>query len=225
MAGSLRRAEARLSDEVLATSARTLSAVFIFGGDITRAERPEHLGALGWRSLRKFEPPMPSYERVLAGAVLHRMNPALILIPSAGQSNLEGAGATPPIASVMAAELRELGVPSTSIIEEQKSFVTKDHFITCSAIACERGWKATEIGIFSLFWHFGRITAMMTMMRADVWRISEISGRTCRHKTRKARRIRSLHLLRASRLVRAGCVIVGSTSNRLDRFGVATSSS
>jgi hypothetical protein len=156
-----------LSDEVLATSARTLSAVFIFGGDITRAERPEHLGGLGWRSLRKLEPdktgPMPSYERVLAGAVLHRMNPALILIPSAGQSNLEGAGATPPIASVMAAEVRELGL----IIEEQKSFVTKDHFITCSAIARERGWKATEIGILSLFWHFGRITAMMTMMRAE----------------------------------------------------------
>jgi hypothetical protein len=66
----------------------------------------------------------------------------------------------------MAAELRELGVASTAIIEETKSFNTQDHFVYCSAIARSRDWKATDIGILAPFWQFGRITAMMTLMRA-----------------------------------------------------------
>ena len=158
-----------MADEALANCVRNLSAVFIFGGDIIRAEEPEHLGGLGWRSLKGLEPdktgPMPSYERVLAGAALHRINPDLLLIPSGGKSNLKGVGESPPIASVMAAELRELGVPSALIIEEQKSFVTQDHFLTCSEIARVRGWKAKEVGILAPFWQLGRITAMMMLMR------------------------------------------------------------
>jgi len=64
----------------------------------------------------------------------------------------------------MAAELRELGVPSTAIIEKAQSFTTRDHFLHCSAVARERRWKATKIGILAPFWQFGRITAMMKMM-------------------------------------------------------------
>ena len=117
--------------------------------------------------------PMPSYERILAGAALYQMNPKLVLIPSAGRSNLEGAlEDAPRIASVMAAELRALNVPPGSIVEEQKSFATQDHFINCSAIARQRGWKGTEIGILSLFWHFGRIAAMM--MRTEAERLGRI---------------------------------------------------
>jgi hypothetical protein len=59
---------------------------------------------------------MPSYERVQAGSCLHRMNPKLLLIPSDGKSNLEAVAGCPLIATVMAAELRELGVPSAAII-------------------------------------------------------------------------------------------------------------
>ena len=44
-----------MADEALASSVATLSAVFIFGGDIMRAEDREHLGGLGWRSLRGLE--------------------------------------------------------------------------------------------------------------------------------------------------------------------------
>jgi hypothetical protein len=132
------------------------------------AQDREHLGGLGWRSLRGLERdktgPMPSYERVLAGGCLHRMNPRLLLIPSGGKSNLEADGGSPLIANVMAAELRELGVPSTAIIEETQSFTTQDHFFRCSAVVRERRWKATEIGILAPFWQFGRITAMMKMM-------------------------------------------------------------
>jgi DUF218 domain-containing protein len=157
-----------MADTALARCVATLSAVFIFGGDIMRAENQENLGGLGWRSLKGLETdktgPMPSYERVLAGECLHRMNPSLLLIPSGGKTNLEGAGASPLIATVMAAELRELGVPPGAIIEETESFATRDHFVHCSAVARDRRWKATEIGILAPFWQFGRITAMMKIM-------------------------------------------------------------
>jgi hypothetical protein len=148
---------------------KCLSALFIFGGDITRAEDP---GGLGYRSLTRFERdktgPMPSYERVLAGAALYKINPKLILIPSAGKSNLPGvADDAPSIASVMAAELRAQGVPAESIIEERGSYVTQEHFTNCSAIARERGWKGGEIGILTVFWHFGRIAAMMMRIQAE----------------------------------------------------------
>jgi hypothetical protein len=159
-----------MTDEALASCVATLSAVFILGGDIKPAQNREHLEGLGWRSLRGLEEdktgPMPSYERVEAGSCLHRMNPSLLLIPSGGKSNLPTAGDRPPIATVMAAELRELGVPSTAIIEETQSFTTQEHFIYCPEIARSRGWQATEIGILAPFWQFGRITAMM-MMRAE----------------------------------------------------------
>ena len=152
-----------MADEALARCVATLSAVFIFGGDIVRAD-PGHLGGLGWRSLKGLEMdkmgPMPSYERVLAGGRLHRMNPSLLLIPSGGKSNLATAGDSPLIATVMAAELRELGVPSTAIIEETQSFNTQDHFVYCSAIARARRWSSAEIGILAPFWQFGRITSM-----------------------------------------------------------------
>jgi DUF218 domain len=160
-----------MADEALANCINNLSAVFIFGGDIKRAEDAKHLGGIGWRSLKGLEAdktgPMPSYERVLAGAALHRMKPSLFLIASAGRTNLEGATDPPLISKVMAAELRELGVSAALIIEEQKSFVTQDHFLNCSAIARERSWKANEVGIVSLFWHFGRIAAMMISMQAE----------------------------------------------------------
>src|SRR5262249_7357368 len=156
------------ADEALASCVATLSAVFILGGDITRAQNREHLGGLGWRSLEGLERDktgqMPSYERVLAGRYLHSMNPRLLLIPSGGKSNLPTGGGSPPIATVMAAELRELGVSPTAIIEETQSFTSQDHFVYCSEIAREHRWKATDIGILAPFWQFGRITAMMMMM-------------------------------------------------------------
>ena len=159
-----------MTDEALASCVATLSAVFILGGDIKPAQNREHLEGLGWRSLRGLEEdktgPMPSYERVEAGSCLHRMNPSLLLIPSGGKSNLPTAGDRPPIATVMAAELRALGVPSTAIIDDTQSFTTQEHFIYCPEIARSRGWQATEIGILAPFWQFGRITAMM-MMRAE----------------------------------------------------------
>jgi len=142
-----------MADEALVSCVATLSAVFILGGDITRAQNREHLGGLDWRSLRGLEEdktgPMPSYERVEAGSCLHRMNPSLLLIPSGGKSNLPTAGDSPPIATVMAAELRELGVASTAIIEETQSFTTQEHFVHCSAIARARRWNSAEIGILA----------------------------------------------------------------------------
>jgi DUF218 domain len=157
-----------MADEALARCVSTLAAVFIFGGDIMRAEDPGHLGGLGWRSLMGLERdktgPMPSQERVLAGERLHRMNPSLLLIPSGGETNLEAAGNAPLIATVMAAELQGLGVSPRAIFEETRSFTTQEQLVHCSAIARERGWKATEIGILAPFWQFGRIAAMIKIM-------------------------------------------------------------
>jgi hypothetical protein len=110
---------------------------------------------------------MPSFVRVLAGAALYRINPKLMLIASAGKSNLPAAaGDAPSIARVMAAELEHLGVSATSIIEERESFETQEHFIHCSAIAREHGWHGSQIAILTLFWHFGRIAAMMMRIQA-----------------------------------------------------------
>jgi uncharacterized SAM-binding protein YcdF (DUF218 family) len=125
-----------MSDEALTCCVKGLSAVFIFGGDIKRADDSSGLGGLGYRSLRGLEGdkigPMPSYERVLAGAALYRINPKLVLITSGGKSNLRGAPKDAPrIAKVMAAELRAEGVPAGSIIEEEVSFDTQEQFINC----------------------------------------------------------------------------------------------
>jgi hypothetical protein len=92
------------------------------------------------------------------------MNPRLLLIPSGGKSNLPTGGGSPPIATVMAAELRELGVSPTAIIEETQLFTTQDHFVYCSEIARKHRWKATDIGILAPFWQFGRVTAMMMII-------------------------------------------------------------
>src|SRR5262245_52284766 len=77
---------------------------------------------------------------------------------------INSAGNNPLIATVMAAELRGLGVSPRAIFEETRSFTTQEHFAHCSAIARERGWKATEIGILAPFWQFGRIAAMIKIM-------------------------------------------------------------
>ncbi len=153
-----------MPDQALEQVVKSLKAVFIFGGDITPASDPSHLGGLGWRSLRGVETDktgaMPSYERVQAAAVLHQINPKLILVPSGGRTNIGGASHGPPISSVMAAELRELGVPSGVIIEESVAFDTREQVVLCATIARDYGW-GRNVAVLSLFIHFGRITAMM----------------------------------------------------------------
>lgn len=151
-----------MADHNLINRVNSLKAVFIFGGDIAPAEDSNHNG-IGWRSLRGTERDksgaMPSFERVQAGAVLYRINPRIILIPSGGASNLiDQKNVSPTISSVMAAELRAEGVPKQNIIEEPQSFVTRDHFVHCPKIAREHGWTSDEIGILSVMFHFGRIT-------------------------------------------------------------------
>ena len=154
-----------MPDKILTDCVMELTAILIFGGDIEPADDPEYLGGLGWRSLKGCEPDntggMPSYERVQAGAILHRMNPNLLLVPSGGQTNIKGVGESPPIASVIAAELRQLGVPMSVIIEEPTAFTTREQVLNCSTVARARGWNASGVGLLATFWQFGRITAMM----------------------------------------------------------------
>lgn len=163
--------ETTMSDKTLIDRVQKLKAVFILGGDIIPAKDPNHLG-LGWRSLCGTEKDktgaMPSYERVQAGASLWRMNPDIILIPSGGESNLpEQTGKSPAISTVMAAELQALEVPAQNIIEEDKSFTTRDHFTYCPQIAKAHGWAPHEIGILTVFFHLGRVSAGLVAIGKD----------------------------------------------------------
>jgi hypothetical protein len=61
-----------MTDNNLEMRLKGLKAICVLGGGTVKAERPDHLGGLGCRSLRGSElhktAPMPSYERVLAAA-------------------------------------------------------------------------------------------------------------------------------------------------------------
>lgn len=157
-----------MKDEALMRRVAGLKAVFIFGGDIM----PDPTSPMGWRSLRGLEKDksgaMPSYERVEAAAALYKMNPALIVVPSGGASNVSGHPDAPTISSVIKAELMVLGVPEAHIVEEPKSFTTREHFEYCPVIAKAHGWTAHEIGILSMFFHFGRIGAGLANLGAQV---------------------------------------------------------
>ena len=160
-----------MKDEALVHKVMGLKAVFIFGGDIMPAEDPSYLG-IGWRSLRGLVKDktgsMPSFERVQAAAALYRINPSLVLIPSGGASNVSGQTDNgPTIAAVMKAELIAEGVPEAQIIEEQQSFVTRDHFTYCPQIARAHGWASHEVGVLSMFFHFGRITGGLSALGTE----------------------------------------------------------
>lgn len=78
-----------MTDLLLEKCAKKLKAVFIFGGDII----PDSKVKNGYRSLRGDEADKtggcPSYERVLAGEAIFRMNPDVLLVPSGGTTNLK----------------------------------------------------------------------------------------------------------------------------------------
>lgn len=159
-------------DENLTRRVRDLRVVLILGGDICRAEDPRYLDGLGWRSIRGLERdktgPMPSYERVQAGAVLWQMNKELIFVPSGGMTNLPNEeGKSPAISTVMAKELRALGVPFQRIVEENDSYNSFEQLTNCARIVREREWDFLEIGILTVFFHFGRVAAMLG--QADFW--------------------------------------------------------
>jgi hypothetical protein len=162
------------ADKVLLAKVKKLRYLFIFTGDIAKTTENE----LGWRSLRGVEKDKtggsPSYERVLAGVALWRMNPELVLVPSGGATNLlvpsVGAGdlgatdESPTIASVVSLELQSLGVPLPSIVEEPKAFNTQQQVRECADLAELLGWKPEEIGILAPIFQIPRITAMIANM-------------------------------------------------------------
>jgi hypothetical protein len=95
-------------DNNLEMRLKGLKAICVLGGGTVKAGRPDHLGGLGYRSLRGSEldktAPMPSYERVLAAAALYRMNRKLQIMFTGGVTNAAAEG--PHIAEVMSAEIR-----------------------------------------------------------------------------------------------------------------------
>jgi len=150
-------------DKVLSAFVQKLRGVFVFAADIVPTDDPRY--KIGWRSGAGLDAdktgPVFSYERVLAAAALYRMNPRLIVVPSGGKTNVDGVGESPPIASVVAAELQMLGVPASSIVEESGAFTSWDQVENCSALARDAGWGTRDCAILAPGWQMGRVAAML----------------------------------------------------------------
>lgn len=156
-----------MADQVLSALVQKLQAVCLFAADIVPTNETLYAD-LGWRSGRGLEEdktgPVFSYERVLAAAALYRMNPSLTIVPSGGYTNVEGRQSS-PIATIVAFELEQLGVPRSAIIEEKQAFTTQEQLANCSAIVREKEWSADRVAILAPCWQFGRISAMMAQMK------------------------------------------------------------
>jgi DUF218 domain len=153
-----------MPDPILQSCIQKLKAICVLSGSIKKAQDTAHLG-LGWRSLRGAEEDKtggrPSYEVVLAAAVLWQMNPRLKLVLSGGIDPSEMQPGQPQISTVMAAEIVSLGIDPNAIIEESEGINTWMQLVECANVSRMNGWSADEVGVCSFIWHFGRITAML----------------------------------------------------------------
>lgn len=156
-------------DSVLRVLLQQLKVVCVFAGDIVPTHEPPYTS--GWRSGRISEVdktgPVFSYERVLAAAAVWRMNQELILVPSGGNTNIPGRTSS-PIATVVAFELTQLGVPRSAIIEEPRAFFAHEQLTNCSAKVREEGWLPESVAILAPCWQLPRICGMLAHMRDTV---------------------------------------------------------
>jgi uncharacterized SAM-binding protein YcdF (DUF218 family) len=155
--------EPKMADINLEMRLQGLKAVCVLSGGTVKAERPDHLGGLGYRSLWGNEQPLPSYERVLAAAELYRMNPKLQIMFTGGVTNTAAEG--PHIAEVMSAEIRQLGIPAAQIILETQGINIWYQLVYSAALARTWGWAPEELALSSLGWHSNRIMAMILNAR------------------------------------------------------------
>jgi len=79
-------------------------------------------------------------------------------------SNVEGRK-SPPISTIVAFELEQLGVSRTAIIEEPCAFTSQEQITNCATIVREKGWPADRVAILAPCWQFGRIIALMAKMQ------------------------------------------------------------
>lgn len=161
-------------DKALEDCIHSLKVVCILGGEVVPVsdDRGE---VLRFRSIKGSEEnkfgAIPAFERVLAGAALWRANPNVVLIPSGGKSatgvsNKEA----PQVADIMMSELIEEGVPKNNIITEPESSVTADNLLFCAKIIKKMDFKPEEIGIITNYWHFGRVsTTLLLLKKEDVY--------------------------------------------------------
>jgi len=82
-----------------------------------------------------------------------------LVIASAGKGQLEKIPGAPTVSSVIKRELVELGVPSSAIIEEDKSGTTFEQLRELSIVAKQKG--ISSLLIVSNEWHLPRIKAML----------------------------------------------------------------
>lgn len=162
-----------MADTILKKRIKQAVAAFVFGGDIRKSDNPHHLDGLGWCSIEGREADKhgacPSYERCLAVPLMMRVNPRLIVIPSGGVTNIpEENLKSPPISTVMKAELLALGVPEKNILEEPEAFNTEQQLIKCAAIARAHGWRGRDCVIVTMKWQFGRILSMQRALKGQV---------------------------------------------------------
>lgn len=104
--------------------------------------------------------------RVVAGAILHKNNPDLILIALGGKGQLEKNPDALPVSEVIKKELMELGVGERNIITENKSGASYQQLLNLKEIVDPPagGNKFGNIKIISNKYHLPRIKAMMEII-------------------------------------------------------------
>ena len=97
--------------------------------------------------------------RVIAGAYLYKDVPKSIIITSGGKGQLKNISDAPNLSSMLKNELKNLGVPESSIVEENNSANTYQQLFELIDII--RKYKPDTIFIVSNGWHLPRIQAML----------------------------------------------------------------
>ena len=149
-----------------------LGMLLIPGGDIVR-------DGDDWRSRSGLEAdktgPTLSYERGYAAAILHlilqkALGRRVILVPSAGASNVAGQEEAPSTASVLADEMARVGVSRHDISTEPLAYTTLEHFTFFPPIANREGMLPHQIGIVTMGTQIPRIKELLLQLHpADIY--------------------------------------------------------
>ncbi|MEK7462349.1 MAG: YdcF family protein [Patescibacteria group bacterium] len=132
--------------------------VFILGGGILEddgvwrttnfTEAGDAFGALGDRL------------RVEAAAILYKANPGnTLLVPSGSKGQLKDHPTAPTVATVIAGELQELGVPIEAILLDEASSNSYQQLCTLKQMAVANNWQ--DIRVLTNQWHIMRVDTMV----------------------------------------------------------------
>ena len=97
--------------------------------------------------------------RVLAASYIYQHNPSTIFIILGGKGQLANIPGAPTVASVIAKELIDLGIPKGNIVKEEKSATTFQQLFEAKKIIDKK--NINSISFISNSFHLPRIRAMI----------------------------------------------------------------